>query len=296
MRGPGARTASSRPASDLGDQPRRRLEQALGAHRAPGPAAACGTAPARPGSAGTARRGRAWSGVEGTRVVDGTAGAARRPPSHRTGGLVRRRDDVAQVTRRRAACAGPGAGAPWPPTPRCRARRRSPRGAGRRCRAGPRRPAAWAAGVARRLADPLAQVGRARAPASGSCAGSGIVDERGRRRARRGGAGARRPRWVEAQLAVMRYSQVVNCASPRKRLQAPIGPEVGLLHHVACVLLVAGEPVARACRCRRRSPARARRRPPGRRPGGVDQARSDVVDHRLRRLRSRYRSTVEPGG
>ena len=46
---------------------------------------------------------------------------------------------------------------------------------------------------------------------------------------------------VYAAFAVIRYSHVVNCASPRKRLEALPGSEVGLLHHVACVLLVGRE-------------------------------------------------------
>ena len=58
----------------------------------------------------------------------------------------------------------------------------------------------------------------------------------------------RLPRWVVAQFAVIRYSQVVNWASPRKCFRPSIGPQVRLLHHVACILLVAGQPVGERVR------------------------------------------------
>ena len=151
-----------------------------------------------------------------------------------------------------ATSCAPGGGAPWPPTRRCRARRRSPRGAGRRRRGAPRPPAAGA--------------GVPAAPRSG---GRGWRRRRpwprGRRRGSMSTTGAsssssswrcfaRRPRCVEAQFAVMRYSHVVNCASPRNRLQASIGPQVRLLHHVPSVLLVSGQPVRERVRVGVRRP------------------------------------------
>ena len=49
-------------------------------------------------------------------------------------------------------------------------------------------------------------------------------------------------------------------------LEAPVGPEVGLLHHVARVLLVPGEPVGQGVGVGVGAPAPARRTPLGRRP------------------------------
>ena len=135
-------------------------------------------------------------------------------------------------------------------------------------------------------AQRVAAAGRAgaagRPDASGSAVGPQVVDRRARRRAPRGGAGRAGPGGSTAQLAVIRYSQVENCASPRNRLQPPVGPQVRLLDHVACVLLVAGEPVAPTCRCRRTWRAPARRRRPGRPPWQRRPARPRQLASRVR--------------
>ena len=75
------------------------------------------------------------------------AGSATR--SHRTGWAPRRRRraGTASLAER---CGGPGGGAPWRRSRRCPAPRRWPRGAGRRRRAAPPRPAARAGAVAAR--------------------------------------------------------------------------------------------------------------------------------------------------
>ena len=205
----------------------------------------------RPGSAGSARRGARASGSSDRRLGPSAGARARtqvgnvvtpheRPPRRASAVSSASSDGSASRTGPGAAGAGPGGGGPWPPTRRCPARRRWPRGAGRRRRAAPRRPAAWAAAPAGPPSSRLASRDRVQA-------GLGIDAGPWRRRSGRSSSSSswrcrvRRPSSVEAQLAVIRYSQVVNWASPRKRSQAPVGPQVRLLHHVPSVLLVAGE-------------------------------------------------------
>ena len=159
-------------------------------------------------------------------------------------------------------CAGPGAAEPWPPTPRCRARRRSPRGGGRRRRAAPRPPAAGAAARARAASSRLAGGrGVGRAPA-GSDSGRVSITGASRRAARRGGAGPTpevRGRAVGSD-AVQPGGELRVAA---ELAQPSEGPQVRLLHHVARVLLVAGQPVGERVRVRVRRLAPARRRPIG---------------------------------
>ena len=170
------------------------------------------------------------------------------PPSTASGRIGRRRHTAwahrfPSCCRRRrggrAGACGPGAAGPSPPLPRCRAPPRSPRGTGRRRPSAPRAPGAWAAAPpALPTAGPAQRTARPTPRAAPRC---------GSRPAPRAGRRATSARWrrrrltvVYAVFAVIRYSQVLNCASPRNPEALP-GPEVGLLHHVACVLLVGRE-------------------------------------------------------
>ena len=221
------------------------------------PQQACGTARPRPGTAGSARRAGAGSGRAGARPPAAAASSSVRsshcticpylPSPREAAGPVASpcigRLVVASPggrTAARAACGGPGGAAPWPPTRRCRARRRSTRGACRRRRAGRRPPGGGRAG---RRAPPAA--GRAGRSASARSCGSwsGRVSATGgRRRARRGDAG---PAAEVGRRAVGR-----DAVQPRRELrvaaEAPepsVGPEVRLLHHVPRILLVTGQAV-----------------------------------------------------
>ena len=180
------------------------------------PAAACGTAPARPGSAGSARRG---GGRRGRRSAVPSATSAssvgdvvtphRRPPRRRSPGPRPGNTRLAQL-------------AAGPVEPHL----------GRRlgdAELGGDRLVGQVVDVAEHDDGPQLrrQVARGR-PRAGRGAGWRRPGPRGRargrcrrRRRRRGASSVRRrerlPRWVAAQFAVIRYSQVVNCASPRKR-------------------------------------------------------------------------------
>ena len=111
--------ASVSAASVSPSRPGRRLDVA-GAQQLRACAAACGSGRARPGSAGTSRRGARPRGSASS-TPSTSAGQQR-------GDLVTPHGPRLLLrTARRAACGGPGAAAPWPRRPRCRARRRWPR-------------------------------------------------------------------------------------------------------------------------------------------------------------------------
>ena len=240
-------------------RPGRGLED-LGAQRGAAPAAACGTGPARPGTAGSARRARRRGAVEP--VAPSTIGSARparrtRSSSDRTGWSSSPREREQPLPQLAAGPVQPDLGGRLA---RCPARRRWPRGAGRRRRAARRRPAAASGSSRERVGEPVAH-GRGVGLGLGVVARAGVGERRVVVEARRGGAGRACPSWVAAQLAVIRYSQVENCASPRKRFRPSVGPEIRLLHHVARILLVAGQAVGERVRVGVRRLAPAPRRP-----------------------------------
>ena len=200
-------------------------EQARAPARAPrcagcaAPAAACGTARARPGSAGSARRGGAAARSSDDRAVGRRRPAASATSSHRIGHAPRR--SLARPAREQLLAQL----APGPVQPHL----------GRRlgdAQLGGDGLVGQVVDVAqhdhgpqpgRQVVEGVRRAGRAARPASagasGSCSGRSSATAIVVGRARRGGAGARLPRWVDAQFAVIRYSQVVNWASPRNRFR-----------------------------------------------------------------------------
>ena len=192
---------------DLGDQARSRLED-LGAHRPQGAQDLpvlhqLGLAPEALLDVASARRGA------GPPNRSATSASWWLSSSHRTDvDLVDLGEHAGP-----AAGVGHGAGGPSRRRRRCPARPRWPRGAGRRRRGAPRRPAA-SAGARPRDLEPVAELGRGRP--------SSPRRPRGCRSIGSWTSPSSSWRWrvrvvrnVDAQLAVIRYSQVVNCASPR---------------------------------------------------------------------------------
>ena len=206
----GAGGGGGRDATDVGHAPARRASS--GRHwRSPASSRAARMSASRPGAGSSTSVRRLCSARSSLRYCDQLGLAPQAAVDVAPGGAVettdaRRRRRTAARRRRhtawrrpprpcssprrgtgsRAACAAPGAAGPWRPTRRCRARRRWPRGAGRRRRGAPRPPAAGAAGPrARRRA------GRGwRGVGLGLRIDVGLVSTTARRRraARRGGA------------------------------------------------------------------------------------------------------------